>query len=493
VRLRDAYGNTYTYGHLAKLAEVYPVPRPRRQSRASIRRELGVAASDPRPQRAASAGARDPERRLPRARLRALRPDSAPALIPATAAAPAEPAVDASGLVNRYVEASGIGGHQGPLPALGPIAPAPSISAGGMPAGVTAFRAVFAEPEAIDRRDVVLKPLRRGAKVIGGTILGRVGAASLSFGEPQGSDAGAEQRAERATAERLRRDRAPHLYFEVRPAGHETPRIDPKPLLDGWRLLTSTAIYRARNPVLGTASAVRRLTTGQVMLMSKEQLIRHVLESPDIEAYSCGRADIRAGIVDRRVLASLAFLAARGMKPTVTSLRCGHGYYTASGNVSHHSSGDAVDIAAINGVPIAGHQGPGSITDRAVRALLTLQGTMKPAQIITLMQYAGTDNTVAMGDHWDHIHLGFRPDEDAISLLRPDQWDRLVGGLGRIRNPIVPIQPSRWSVSVTKQAQKPAARRAARPARSRATAPRRAPRMLAQARRLDAADLPRRG
>jgi hypothetical protein len=229
------------------------------------------------------------------------------------------------------------------------------------------------------------------------------------------------------------------------------------------------------------------------MLMSKEQLIRHVLESPDIEAYSCGRADIRAGIVDRRVLASLAFLAARGMKPTVTSLRCGHGYYTASGNVSHHSSGDAVDIAAINGVPIAGHQGPGSITDRAVRALLTLQGTMKPAQIITLMQYAGTDNTVAMGDHWDHIHLGFRPDEDAISLLRPDQWDRLVGGLGRIRNPIVPIQPSRWSVSVTKQAAKPAARRAARPARSRAKAPRRAPRMLAQALRLDAADLPRRG
>ena len=109
------------------------------------------------------------------------------------------------------------------------------------------------------------------------------------------------------------------------------------------------------------------------------------------------------------MLATLEFLAASGLKPTVTSLRCGHGYLTASGNVSEHSSGDAVDIAAINGMPIVGHQGEGSITDIAVRKLLTLQGTMKPHQIITLMQYAGTDNTFAMADHDDHIHVGFRP------------------------------------------------------------------------------------
>ena len=34
---------------------------------------------------------------------------------------------------------------------------------------------------------------------------------------------------------------------------------------------------------------------------------------------------------------------------------------------------------------------------------------MKPHQIITLMQYAGTDNTLAMADHDDHIHVGFHP------------------------------------------------------------------------------------
>ena len=187
--------------------------------------------------------------------------------------------------------------------------------------------------------------------------------------------------------------------------------------------------------------------------MSKEQLQRHVLNNPDITIYECGRQDIRAGIVDRRVLATLEYLVTKNMKPTVTSLRCGHGYYTASGNVSEHSFGSAVDIAAINGVPIAGHQGAGSITDKAVRVLLGLQGTMKAHQIITLMQYPGTDNTFAMADHWDHIHVGFSPSETAAaSVLRPGQWDRLIGSLARVPNPVVSLEPSEWSIEAEKQA-----------------------------------------
>ena len=93
--------------------------------------------------------------------------------------------------------------------------------------------------------------------------------------------------------------------------------------------------------------------------MSKESLTQRVLADPRIEIYGCGRADIRSGQIDRRALATLAFLASSGLKPTVSSLKCGHGYMTASGNVSEHSMGTAMDIAAINGVPIVGHQGSG--------------------------------------------------------------------------------------------------------------------------------------
>ena len=43
------------------------------------------------------------------------------------------------------------------------------------------------------------------------------------------------------------------MLFEIRPAGRGAPRIDPKPILDGWKLLESTAIYRAagKNPFFG--------------------------------------------------------------------------------------------------------------------------------------------------------------------------------------------------------------------------------------------------
>ena len=190
--------------------------------------------------------------------------------------------------------------------------------------------------------------------------------------------------------------------------------------------------------------------------MSKETLAQHVLANPRIEIYSCGRRDIEAGIVDRRVLATLEFLAASGLKPTITSLRCGHSFYTASGNVSAHSAGSAVDIAKINGIPIVGHQGEGSIADMTIRRLLTLQGTVKPHQIISLMKYAGTDNTLALGDHADHIHVGFRPEYregspqsgEVDAVLKPSQWIKLIARLGAIDNPRVAVKPSKYAIPV---------------------------------------------
>jgi hypothetical protein len=235
------------------------------------------------------------------------------------------------------------------------------------------------------------------------------------------------------------------------------PRIDPKPILDGWKLLESTAIYRAsgENPFFGADA--ENPSIGQILLMSKEALIRQVLENPQIDIYECGRRDIRAGQIDRRVLATLEFLSASGLRPTVTSLRCGHSYFTTSGNVSEHTTGTAVDIAAVNGIPITpSTQGPGSITELTIQRLLTLQGTMKPHQIISLMQFAGTDNTFAMADHDDHIHVGFRPfygtnskvSRQVNAILKPKQWIKLIDRLGQIDNPTVRRQPSKFAVPV---------------------------------------------
>ena len=169
---------------------------------------------------------------------------------------------------------------------------------------------------------------------------------------------------------------------------------------------------RSTAPRARTRSSARDAKTptiGQILLMSKEELQRPRAEQPahrDLRLRPARHPRLGGSTGACSPRSSSSPPAACGRR----SRRCTAAtVYTASGNVSHHSSGSAVDIAKINGIPILGHQGKGSITDIAVRRLLTLQGTMKPAQIITLMKYDGADNTLAMGDHHDHIHVGFQP------------------------------------------------------------------------------------
>jgi hypothetical protein len=193
-------------------------------------------------------------------------------------------------------------------------------------------------------------------------------------------------------------------------------------------------------------------------LMSKPQLIKRVLADPRLEIYACGREDIQTGQVDRRVLALLEYLAERGFRLTVSSLKCGHSVYTSSGNVSHHSSGNAVDIPQINGIPVLGNQGSGSITEALVKDVMSLQGNMRPDQIISLMDF-GADNTFAMSDHADHVHVGFQPavgpgsgsvSRQFTEILKPTQWERLIDRIGKIDNPTVPTSPSQYATPTKK-------------------------------------------
>ena len=415
MKLLDVYGNTYTYAHLGTVAATYPAPKRRKVKRERVRREMQLPKAGRAPEVPASATKAPASRRAATARDRAPAPRASKQRLaasgrPATAAAPKQR----------------LFAH--------PARPSARVAGGSEQLGEPAPTPATAAPVGFHKRDFVAKPMREGARVIGGTVLGRVG--------------------------RAKAGKASFLRFEIRPAGRGAPRVDPKPILDGWKLLESTAIYRAakKNPFVGKDAKTPSI--GQILLMSKESLVQRVVNNPRIEIYACGEADIRSGQIDRRVLATLEYLAASGLKPTVTSLRCGHGYMTASGNVSEHTTGTAVDIAAVNGVPILGHQGSGSVADLAVQRLLTLQGTLKPHQIISLMTFEGADNTYAMGDHDDHIHVGWRPlygqSKSAArridAILKPRQWIKLIDRLGDIDNPEVREQPSRFSLKVTKNA-----------------------------------------
>jgi murein DD-endopeptidase MepM/ murein hydrolase activator NlpD len=288
---------------------------------------------------------------------------------------------------------------------------------------VSTYSNLFTPDLGLNARNSTLRRLSKGAHVIAGTRLGRVGTP-----DPK---------------------QAAHVNFGIRPAGKDAPQIDPKPILDGWKLLESTAIYRAKGKNVLNDS---RVTIGQILMMPKALLEKRVLNDSRIRIYPGGRIDIKTGQIDRRVLAVLAFLAESGLNPTVSSLKGNHGYHTTSGNVSEHSSGNAVDIAAVNGIPIVGHQDRGGITEQTVRRLMTLQGTMRPHQIISLLSLG--QNTLAMSDHNDHIHVGFHPmygnskkvGTQAQSVLQPGQWSDLIGRLKQIQNPVVPTSPSRYAL-----------------------------------------------
>ena len=48
-----------------------------------------------------------------------------------------------------------------------------------------------------------------------------------------------------------------------------------------------------------------------------------------------------------------------------------------------------MDIAQINGLPVLGNQGTGSITETLIKQILELQGAMTPDQVISLMEMGG--------------------------------------------------------------------------------------------------------
>jgi hypothetical protein len=433
ISLRDAYGNTYTYAKLGSVAQLYPVLRPHDAKPADGQSSKGQEPAEPRPTGPASAGtqAGSAPPAGEGAATSALSLGSASAL---EAAAPGstvtpQPGADAAPSQSPAPSGAGAGTGAGEAAATSPSgedesAPAPTAPPA-PPSGATPR--VFRDGP----NDVYLHELHAGARVIAGTVLGHVGDGGDS--SAQGSE--------------------PHMLFQIRPAGVGAPQIDPKPILDGWVQLENSSVFRAKgqNPFLTSAP-----TVGQVLLESKEQLQQQVLANPDIDIYPCGRQDIQTGQIDRRVLATLEFLAVSDLKPTVSALKCGHSDLTTEGNVSEHSTGDAVDISQINGVPIVGHQGPGSITDTTIRKLLTLQGSMKPHQIISLMSYPGTDNTLAMADHYNHIHVGFRPlfaqsaslAGSLSSSITPGQWIKLIARLGEIPDPTVSSGPSAAAIRV---------------------------------------------
>jgi membrane-bound lytic murein transglycosylase B len=411
IELRDSTGNVYTYAGLGSIPRQYPVPKP-----------IAVPAAAP-PGQLADAPAATPPGQLADAPVASSSGESA------TAGRQSIPGSGGSAAPTAAAPASAPGGIVKERLFADPRRPASYAAGGrlqlGSQSGISSFQNYFSDVLHLARDQYTLKPLEPGAIVIAGTIIGRIG-----------------QRAGSG---------APHMAFMIRPTGANSPRIDPKPILDGWKLLEATAPYRVTgiDPFYGPGA--KSASTGQVLLMSQQQLEARILADPHVRIYACGRRDIRSGLVDRRILAALEFLSASGLDPSVSGLVCGAPH---NGTDAVDRTGESVDVTSINGIPMRGHQAAGSITDVTIRRLLTLQGAMAPDEIVSLRSYAGQANTLALPDHADRIQISYAPVRGAAKrlaqqvkqILRPAQWIQLIDRIGKLPEPVVPTAPTRYAL-----------------------------------------------
>ncbi len=196
VMLRDAFGTTYTYGRLGSIARGVAVAKDETVTSAHAASIPAPERPDPAPAAPASArrtgappASATPERAAPR-----------PPSEPAAAARPAKQRLFAHPARTKAFD----NGGQEQLLAIGSSLPARE-----------SLSSYFSGVGGIERNDVVLRRLMPGRRVLAGTILGRLGH---------------DERSPRA-----------RLLFEIRPAGLDSPRIDPAPILAGWRFLDERA------------------------------------------------------------------------------------------------------------------------------------------------------------------------------------------------------------------------------------------------------------
>ncbi len=408
--LRDVYGDLFTYAGLGSLAHDYVPPKAAAAPSSPV--VQAASTKDPAPSQAASAGVQTPT---------TLSVKTPKAKVKATAASGQAALPGASG--------------EAPPAGMGRV----RLYAHPGNEDARAAAAVSAAHAAAVRKSEQRQRLAVGSVVPAGTVLGKV---STSAGSGKGT-----------------------IRFAIRPAG-DSATIDPGPILANWAEL-QTALHpqgaRATDALLGA-------TASDVFLLSKTELQRTVLSDPGITLGACERREVASGAADSRVLALLAFLSRSGLKPTVRALGCTAGHSAIAGQ----KDGDWVDISAIDGKLIAGHQGPGTITDLTIRTLLTLPEKFVPSSIASLMRYPGQSATKARSAFWNRIRLTFAPVKPAAALttasvksaahsattgavaaapvvttgsLTASEWNQLLVRVAAIPAPVVASKPSSSAVT----------------------------------------------
>lgn len=136
-----------------------------------------------------------------------------------------------------------------------------------------------------------------------------------------------------------------------------------------------------------------------------EGTVASLLRNPSLELSDTTRADLLAGTIYPQVLDVLTEIS-RTYRLSVTVFATGHPVNVFQTNrMSNHTRGRAVDIWAVDGVPVAAQRAPGSALEALGRRLLQLGVTELggPWDLDGPGSRSFTDLV-----HRDHLHIGFR-------------------------------------------------------------------------------------
>ena len=262
------------------------------------------------------------------------------------------------------------------------------------------------------RRSRFAKPVRLAlvgvAAALAVTVVGLATRADVASAPPVSPAVAAQERAEavaKAKSARLR------LLRTLELAGIAGRRIGaPDPPAPRRLLAVSQTDVTPSQRAIALDTYVQAVGADTILRgldASRDQLQQQVLHDPRVHIYPAGVGDVTSGKLDVRVLAIIEYLAQADGEVSVSCLITGHSLYVAGrpGVVSAHIYGRAVDVSAVGNIPILGHQGPGTITEKAIEQILALPPSVEPVQVISLMTLGGP--SFALADHYNHIHLGY--------------------------------------------------------------------------------------
>jgi hypothetical protein len=157
--------------------------------------------------------------------------------------------------------------------------------------------------------------------------------------------------------------------------------------------------------VLAKAAEYRGPPRGSPSLPNVTATVHEVLRDARITLTAMQRADLAGGLVDPRLVSTLAAITRRHTV-VVTSLRSDHSTYTVDGNLSNHAAGRAMDIGAVDGEICRGTR-TGPCAD-LVRELAAVAGRLRATELIYCWDPDGALDFrgFARADHCDHIHWG---------------------------------------------------------------------------------------